>query len=366
MLFNRFSLFRYSVFFFCIHVKLCFPFDFRIPKFRFIRLFFFLLLYLLYFFFLSLITNKRIDKLFDLDINEKQKYEIDFDIKKRKFEMPILRTNSDENESDTPSSDDILKILITTDNHLGFAERDDERANDSLIAFEECLQIARDENVDFILLGGDLFHDNKPSNRIMLECMNLLRKYCLGDKTIEFKLISDEKINFSSTVQTNPFPWANFKDPNLNIGIPIFSIHGNHDDPSGSTPLCPLDLLNSCGLINYFGNLSSLENIDIHPLLFRKGQTNLSIYGLGSIRDERLHRIFLKNQINLLRPTNEPENWFNIFVIHQNRVAHGPKNYIPEQFLHEFLDIVIWGHEHDCRITPEFNTVQKFFVIQPG
>lgn len=140
----------------------------------------------------------------------------------------------------------------------------------------------------------------------------------------------------------------------------------NHDDPSGSTPLCPLDLLNSCGLVNYFGNLSSLENIDIHPLLFRKGQTNLSIYGLGSIRDERLHRIFLKNQINLLRPTNNPDDWFNIFVIHQNRVAHGPKNYIPEQFLHEFLDIVIWGHEHDCRITPEFNTVQKFFVIQPG
>ncbi|CAF1075431.1 unnamed protein product [Adineta steineri] len=274
--------------------------------------------------------------------------------------------NSEEEESDPPSSDDVFKILITTDNHLGFAERDDERANDSLIAFEECLQIARDENVDFILLGGDLFHDNKPSNHVMLECMNLLRKYCLGDKTIEFKLISDEKVNFSSTVQSNPFPWANFKDPNLNISTPVFSIHGNHDDPSGSTPLCPLDLLNSCGLINYFGNLSTLENIDIHPLLFRKGQTNLAIYGLGSIRDERLHRIFLKNQINLLRPTNQPDDWFNMFVIHQNRVAHGPKNYIPEQFLHEFLDIVIWGHEHDCRITPEFNTVQKFFVIQPG
>ncbi|CAF0729423.1 unnamed protein product [Adineta ricciae] len=287
--------------------------------------------------------------------------------------MPVSRTMSSkssqensEDESESPSPDDVLKILITTDNHLGFAERDDERANDSLIAFEECLQIARDENVDFILLGGDLFHDNKPSSHIMLECINLLRKYCLGDKTIEFKLISDEKVNFSSTVQSNPFPWANFKDPNLNIGIPVFSIHGNHDDPSGSTPLCPLDLLNSCGLVNYFGNLSSLENIDIHPLLFRKGQTNLAIYGLGSIRDERLHRIFLKNQINLLRPTNQPDDWFNIFVIHQNRVAHGPKNYIPEQFLHEFLDIVIWGHEHDCRLTPEFNTVQKFFVIQPG
>jgi len=26
---------------------------------------------------------------------------------------------------------------------------------------------------------------------------------------------------------------ANYYDPNLNISLPIFSIHGNHDDPSG-------------------------------------------------------------------------------------------------------------------------------------
>lgn len=150
-------------------------------------------------------------------------------------EMPVSKkaqrsVDDDEDEDDEcgspPSPDDVLKILITTDNHLGYCERDEERAHDSLIAFEECLQIARDENVDFILLGGDLFHDNKPSNHVMLECVNLLRKYCFGDKTIEFKLISDEKVNFSSTVQVNPFPWANFKDPNLNVSIPVFSIHG--------------------------------------------------------------------------------------------------------------------------------------------
>lgn len=143
--------------------------------------------------------------------------------------MPILTSsssNSSDEENHPPCADDVFKILITTDNHLGYAERDEERTNDSLTAFEECLQIARDENVDFILLGGDLFHDNKPSNHVMLECINLLRKYCLGDKPIEFKLISDEKINFSSTVQSNPFPWANFKDPNLNVSIPVFSIHG--------------------------------------------------------------------------------------------------------------------------------------------
>lgn len=32
----------------------------------------------------------------------------------------------------------------------------------------------------------------------------------------------------------------------------------------------------------------------------------------------------------------------------------------------EFLDLVIWGHEHECRIRPEFNELQRFFVTQPG
>ena len=26
---------------------------------------------------------------------------------------------------------------------------------------------------------------------------------------------------------------VNYEDPNYNISIPVFSIHGNHDDPAG-------------------------------------------------------------------------------------------------------------------------------------
>ena len=29
------------------------------------------------------------------------------------------------------------------------------------------------------------------------------------------------------------FPTVNYEDPNYNISIPVFSIHGNHDDPAG-------------------------------------------------------------------------------------------------------------------------------------
>lgn len=47
-------------------------------------------------------------------------------------------------------------------------------------------------------------------------------------------------------------------------------------------------------------------------------------------------------------------------------VPHGPTNYIPEHFIDDSMDLVIWGHEHDCRIDPEWNSRQQFYVVQPG
>lgn len=29
------------------------------------------------------------------------------------------------------------------------------------------------------------------------------------------------------------FPVVNYEDPNYNVSIPVFTIHGNHDDPVG-------------------------------------------------------------------------------------------------------------------------------------
>jgi len=42
------------------------------------------------------------------------------------------------------------------------------------------------------------------------------------------------------------------------------------------------------------------------------------------------------------------------------------KNYIPEQFIDEFFDLVVWGHEHECKIDPELNPMKNFMVMQPG
>lgn len=258
--------------------------------------------------------------------------------------------------------EDTFKILVATDIHLGYLEKDAVRGNDSFVAFDEILKLAKDNEVDFVLLGGDLFHDNKPSRKTLHTCMELLRKYCMGDRPVQFELLSDQSVNFSYS----KFPWVNYQDDNLNISIPTFSVHGNHDDPTGADGLCALDLLSCAGLVNHFGRSSSVEKIDISPVLLQKGRTKIAMYGLGSIPDERLYRMFVNKQVTMLRPREDESSWFNLFVIHQNRSKHGATNYIPEQFLDDFLDLVIWGHEHECKIAPERNEQQLFYVSQPG
>ncbi|XP_075707601.1 double-strand break repair protein MRE11 isoform X2 [Rhinoderma darwinii] len=264
--------------------------------------------------------------------------------------------------ANTLDDEDTFKILVATDIHLGYMEKDAVRGNDSFVAFDEILKLAKDNEADFVLLGGDLFHDNKPSRKTLHTCMELLRKYCMGDRPVQFEVLSDQSVNFSYS----KFPWVNYQDDNLNISIPAFSVHGNHDDPTGADGLCALDLLSCAGLVNHFGRSTSVEKIDISPVLLQKGQTKIAMYGLGSIPDERLYRMFVNKQVTMLRPREDESSWFNLFVIHQNRSKHGATNYIPEQFLDDFLDLVIWGHEHECKIAPVRNEQQLFYVSQPG
>ncbi|XP_047450847.1 double-strand break repair protein MRE11 [Mugil cephalus] len=262
----------------------------------------------------------------------------------------------------TLDDEDTFKILIATDVHLGYLEKDAIRGNDSYNTLNEILECGKKNQVDFILLGGDLFHENKPTRRCLHTCISMLRKYCMGDSAVQFNIISDQTVNFNTT----QFPWVNYQDENLNISIPVFSIHGNHDDPTGAEGLCALDLLAASGLVNHFGHSNSVERIEISPILLQKGSTKLALYGLGSIPDERLYRMFVNNQVTMLRPKEDQDEWFNLFTIHQNRSKHGPTNYIPEQFLDDFIDLVVWGHEHECLIAPTRNEQQLFYVTQPG
>ncbi|XP_060016217.1 double-strand break repair protein MRE11 isoform X4 [Lagenorhynchus albirostris] len=186
--------------------------------------------------------------------------------------------------ADALDDENTFKILVATDIHLGYMEKDAVRGNDTFVTLDEILRLAQENDVDFILLGGDLFHENKPSRKTIHNCLELLRKYCMGDRPVQFEIISDQSVNF----------------------------------------------------------------------------------GFRSIPDERLYRMFVNKKVTMLRPKEDGNSWFNLFVIHQNRSKHGSTNFIPEQFLDDFIDLVIWGHEHECKIAPTKNEQQLFYVSQPG
>ena len=56
----------------------------------------------------------------------------------------------------------------------------------------------------------------------------------------------------------------------------------------------------------------------------------------------------------------------SVFAKTKNSYAHTEKGYLPEEFLPDFLDMVIWGHEHECLIDPKYNPEMNFHVMQPG
>lgn len=162
------------------------------------------------------------------------------------------------------------------------------------------------------------------------------------------------------------------------VDLPIFTIHGNHEDPTrdgGPELLSAVDLLSVSNLVNYFGRQDEVDNVKVSPVLLQKGDTKVALYGMGSMRDERLNRMWQGKKVKFLRPergsTNDDDcdekQWFNIFTLHQNRdLGRGSKNCVHESMIPEWMDLVVWGHEHECLINPAESLVGTFRITQPG
>ncbi|KAF5392723.1 hypothetical protein D9757_000826 [Collybiopsis confluens] len=292
----------------------------------------------------------------------------------RSSEPPSAMPAPVENAAFPP--EDTFRILLATDNHIGFNERDPIRGQDSIDTFEEILTLAKKHDVDFVLLAGDLFHENKPSRESLYKTIALLREYTMGDKPVQIELQSDPT---EGKADGFSFPAINYEDTNLNVGIPVFSIHGNHDDPQGvgaQGALCALDVLSVSGLLNYMGKIdlpvapgtnveTTTQAIQVRPVLLRKGKSHLGLYGVGNVKDARMHYELRSNRVQMFMPRDK-DNWFNLMLVHQNRVKHGPQDFVPEGMFDDSVDLVVWGHEHDCRIIPEPVAGKNYYITQPG
>ena len=99
------------------------------------------------------------------------------------------------------SAADTIRILIATDSHVGYAERDAIRGDDSWKSFHEVMCLAKEKDVDMVLLAGDLFHENKPSRKSMFNVTRSLRLACYGEKPCELEMLSDSSEVFQGYVK---------------------------------------------------------------------------------------------------------------------------------------------------------------------
>ena len=242
-------------------------------------------------------------------------------------------------QKEDPSS---FRIMIASDTHLGYLENDQIRGDDSFNSFEEILKVTRSEGVDFLLMGGDLFHHHNPSKKTIIRTSNILQKYIYGQKEHNFEVYCYE---------------PNFKNENLFVEIPVFIIHGNHDDPSGFENFSSIDIFSNKEM-NYFGKVNNYEKFDLLPILFIKGKTKIALYGIGYIKDERLFLALQNKKVNFHRPEDYKSKGHNI--------GKNKKTYLPESFIPSFFDLVIWGHEHECFTTTVHSEENGFHIYQPG
>ena len=120
-----------------------------------------------------------------------------------------------------------MRFLHISDTHLGYRQYGlIEREQDFLDVFDEAIDIAINENVDFIIHTGDFFHTSRPSNKTIIDSINLLKK--LSDKN-----------------------------------IPIFCIPGNHDRGNSVKDISPLQILENFGLNLINSGVKEFNGIDI-------------------------------------------------------------------------------------------------------
>lgn len=91
-------------------------------------------------------------------------------------------------------------------------------------------------------------------------------------------------------------------------------------------------MLSVSGVLNYFGKVDLAadegqpdagdKGIRIKPILLRKGTTHLAMYGVGNVKDARMHYELRSNRVKMFMPEGGEvgeEDWFNMLLVHQNR-----------------------------------------------
>lgn len=220
-----------------------------------------------------------------------------------------------------------MRFAHFSDTHLGFQKSRslqelEQRTFDD--AMDQCIQ----NNVDFILMCGDMFHTNIPDLRVQLIAMRALRRV-------------------------------------YDAGIPVYMVHGSHD--SAPNNRSAIDLLEAAGyLINITKQDDSVDDDDglIHLKFVIDEKTGTKLAGLPGLKVGR----DIEYYKNLDRNSLENEDGFKIFLFHgaiseailDEKIGENmPLSLMPAGF-----DYYAGGHLHTFRDMNDFSDHPH--VVYPG
>jgi double-strand break repair protein MRE11 len=208
-----------------------------------------------------------------------------------------------------------MRIAVISDLHLGF-KFGEERGEDAFRNASEAFSKALEENVDLVLLPGDIFHDKVPRPEIISRAIETFAP---------LKKISKIKvINLKSKD----------KDEMLNQEIPaIVTIYGTHERRNQGS-VNPVQLLEKAGFLTHLHAESALIEV---------GTERIGIHGLSGVPDQ-----FAAEAMSSWNPTPFPQVP-NFLLIHQTFKELIPDvklNVMSYANLPQGFNLFILGHIH--------------------
>jgi exonuclease SbcD len=200
----------------------------------------------------------------------------------------------------------MFKFAHLADCHIG-ANRGPILEKLELAAFSKAMDVCMWENVDFVLIAGDLFHANLPDMFVANEAVKKMREV-------------------------------------RDAGIPIYVIYGSHDYSPNGTSI--IDILDSTGLIK---KVVKGEDVDgkLRLEVFKDPKTGAKLVGISG-RKAGLERNYFEM---LDRECLEKEEGFKIFAFHSAVSELKPEflaqmESIPVSLLPKGFDYYASGHVH--------------------
>jgi hypothetical protein len=192
---------------------------------------------------------------------------------------------------------------------------------------EEKRGIAKPRKISEISGGVDLVEWHK--------MVRLLRDHVFGSRSIDFEVVWEKRR-------------PNYACENINVGLPVWGIEGKLEAKGGKVREKIISgencvekeegvwpVLETEGYVNW---LRSEIAKPLTPVIIKKGETKIALYGLNYQRNIR--EVLEKGGIKLLMPQKE-EEVFSILVMHLDGKKEEPEDFL--KLLPKELDLVVFG-----------------------